>query len=533
MIAAILRAQLLSMRVGFSRGTVISVLAGLVWYGMWCFVAFSLYLAARELDAARLVLYLPLSLAAVFAYWQFVPVVSASMGSGLDMRKLLVYPLAPERLFAVEVILRLVTGLEMVLVAAAGTLGVLLNPAAGRAALWLLPAMAVFILFNLLLASGVRSLVERMLSRRRLREAFFLFVLMLYAVPRMLLYAGVDRKTLDPALAALSSAMLPWTATAHAGVPAAGGSRWLAFPVLAAWTLAAWWFGRLQFERSLRYDAIAAQAGPAASPRFESWLERLYRLPSLVWRDPLGAVVEKEVRSLARTPRFRMIFIMGFTFGLAVWFPAMFSRNRAAGAPQYFLIVVCIYALTLLGQVSYWNAFGFDRSAAVIYFATPQPLRAILIGKNLASMVFVYLEVLVLVTISLAFGLTSGWRRVTETFVVVGICSLYMLGIGNLSSVHYPRGLNPETVARGGGSNRFHGLIFMLYPLALLPVGLAYLARFAFNSQAAFVLVLTVAAAIGAAVYWIATESAAGTALQRREQLLRELARGDGPVATD
>ena len=140
------------------------------------------------------------------------------------------------------------------------------------------------------------------------------------------------------------------------------------------WRWLAGWFGRWQFERNLRYDAMAAQATPGApdAARRLAIAEWFYRLPSLLWRDPLAAIVEKELRSLARTPRFRTVFIMGFTFGLVVWFPVVASQTRASASRRsWFLTVVCVYALTLLGQVSYWNCFGFDRSAAAFYFAAP------------------------------------------------------------------------------------------------------------------------------------------------------------------
>ena len=55
--------------------------------------------------------------------------------------------------------------------------------------------------------------------------------------------------------------------------------------------------------------------------------DRFFRLPSLVLPDPLAAIVEKELRSLARTPRFRTVFIMGFTFGLADY-AAMLAVNE-------------------------------------------------------------------------------------------------------------------------------------------------------------------------------------------------------------
>ena len=539
MIAAILRAQFLSMRIGASRGATLGIVTGAIWYGMWCFVAGALYLVSGRADAAQLDRGLPLVLAGVCAYWQLIPVISASMGSGLDLRKLLVYPAPHEKLFLVEVLLRLTTGAEMVLVLVAGTLGLLRNPLAGgwAAAPGLVPAILIFILFNLLLASGVRSLLERLLTNRKIRELLGILLLSVYVVPRLLTYTGVRPGASNGLFRAVSAAVFPWAAAAHAGLPLAPGeSRWLGLLSLGVWTLLAWWFGRAQFERNLRYDAIAAQATPLrdTASRAQVWKDRFYRLPSLIWPDPVAAMVEKELRSLARAPRFRMVFIMGFTFGLAVWFPAMAGRHdRHATLPQYFLIVVCVYALTLLGQVSYWNCFGFDRSAAAIYFIAPQPLRKTLIGKNIASMVFVYLEVLVLIGISLALRLTSGWSNAVETLLVVGICSLYLLGIGNLSSVHYPRGLSPERVSQGGSAGRFQGLIFLLYPFTLLPVFLAYLARWALGSELAFALVMGIAATIGGVVYWIAMESAVHTANRRREQILRDLSGGEGPVAAD
>src|SRR4029077_18252250 len=99
--------------------------------------------------------------------------------------------------------------------------------------------------------------------------------------------------------------------------------------------------------------------------RLQSLAETFYRSPSLVLPDPLAAIVEKELRTLARTPRYRMVFVMGFSFGLMLWLP-MVLRGSAGNSTlsRHFLTLICVYALTLLGQVSYWNCFGFDRSAA-------------------------------------------------------------------------------------------------------------------------------------------------------------------------
>ena len=96
--------------------------------------------------------------------------------------------------------------------------------------------------------------------------------------------------------------------------------------------------------------------------------------------------------------------------------------------------------------------------------------------------------------------------------------------------MQYPRGLNPERVSQGGASSRFQALVLLLYPLALLPVLLAYLARYAFDSTTVFYWMLGLAAIIGAVVYWISMESAVSTALLHRERIIHDLSAAEGPV---
>ena len=533
MIAAILRAQFLSMR--FGRGAVFAVIAGIVWYGMWTALACTAAFLVATATIGMLRTALPVGFLAVCAYWQLIPIFSATMGSSLDMRKLLVYPAPHHKLFQVEVLLRLTSGVEMLLVTTATMIGLMLNRAArGTFALPRLAAgEALFVLFNLLLSSGLRSILERLMARRRVREVMALFVALLWALPRLLMSLEYRPKGAMRAAAALQAVGLPWTAMARIALPAAAGFPGLAWLSLACWTVLALWFGRMQFERSLRYDAIAAQATPhaGAPPAGRGWLESFYRLPSLLWRDPLATIVEKELRSLARTPRFRMVFIMGFTFGLAIWFP-MIARGRGYEVSPYFLVIVSVYALTMLGQVSFWNSFGFDRSAAGFYFAAPQPIAKTLLGKNIAALIYVYLEVLILIAVTSALRLSAGAGDIARTLLAVGVCALYLVALGNISSVRYPRAMAPERVSQGGSSRSFNGVMFLLYPLTLVPVGLAYLAEYAFDSELAFGIVLALAAAIGGVLYWISMESAVKTAGAQREAFLQELSRGEGPVVS-
>jgi ABC-2 type transport system permease protein len=528
MIRAILRAQWLSMRFGWGRRG-LAIVAGLLWYGLWAFVALAVGLALADASPAELRLYLPTGLLGVCAYWQLMPVLSASMGSALELRKLIVYPIPHAKLFAIEVLLRLTTGVEMLLVVVAGAFGVAANPEAGGSATVarLALALPLLIAFNLLLSSGTRSLLERLLSRRKVREIVALLLAMLWVVPRLLVYLGYGKGSLHRVGAAMQTVALPWTAAADAIL---GDTALLVFASLAAWTVAAGVYGRWQFERGLRHDSAAAQAGPArANPTRLAAAERLYRWPALLFPDPLAGMIEKELRTLARTPRFRTVFIMGFTFGLAVWLPV--AVNRKGPAESWFLTVVSVYALTLLGQVSYWNCFGFDRSAVAFYFAAPIPFPRVIVAKNIAALAFIYLEVILVIVVTTLFHLSAGWSQAVETLAVTTVCAAYLLALGNWGSVRYPRGLSGERASQGGGRG-FQGFLFLIYPAALLPVGLAYLAKYAFDSGVIFALVLAASGIIGGAFYWMSLDAAVSVAGARRERLIAELSTSDGPIAT-
>jgi len=113
--------------------------------------------------------------------------------------------------------------------------------------------------------------------------------------------------------------------------------------------------------------------------------------------------------------------------------------------------------------------------------------------------------------------------KILEAYLVTPVVALYLLSAGNLSSVHVPRALNAERVAQGGSAGRSQAFMFFVYPLALLPVLLAYGARYAFDSNFAFFAFLAFAAALGAVVYWVALDSAVKAAERRRELIITEL----------
>jgi ABC-2 type transport system permease protein len=539
MIRAILRAQWLSkrlFRMASSRGAVFQLSISVLWYGFWTALA----VVAEALAAApglrtQIERWLPLGLLAVFAYWQLAPLASATLGASLDLRKLLAYPVPRRSLFLVEILLRITTCAELLLLLAGAGIGLLRNPAfGGWSLLARVPlAMALFAAFNLMLAAGLRNLIERLLTRKGIREALALLMMLIGVLPRLLLVTGVRSQRFERIFPTASNPIWPWGAAARCMLAPSAGTFPEAVAVLLSWTLAAYLFGRWQFNRSLRYDFQEALA-TVASAKGRPFAEGVYRLPALLLPDPLCAIVEKELRSLVRTPRFRLVFVMGFSFGLVVWLPMMLRGRVAHSAVSgNFLTVVSLYALFLLAQVTYGNAFGFDRSAAQLYFSAPVAISRALGGKNIAAAIFIFLEIAAVAAACslLRLGVSAG--QIAEAFLVTGIAALYLLGIGNLSSVNYPHPMSAQRVSGGGGGGRAQGALFLLYPIALLPVFLAYLARYAFDNQTVFYGVLAFAAALGVAVYWMAMESAVSAAHNRRETILAELSRGEGPMVAE
>jgi ABC-2 type transport system permease protein len=77
---------------------------------------------------------------------------------------------------------------------------------------------------------------------------------------------------------------------------------------------------------------------------------------------------------------------------------------------------------------------------------------------------------------------------------------------------------------------RVQAFLLGIYPVVSAPVILAYGARYAFDSQAAFFAVLLLDLVVGVILYSIALESAVDTALDGRERIVQALSNAEGPV---
>ena len=133
------------------------------------------------------------------------------------MRKLLLFPAPRGRLFQVEVLLRALSGSEMLLVIAGGAAGLAANPGVGgfAAAPRIALSALLFALCNVLLSSGLRSVLERLLARSRVREFVALLAVTGLMLPRFFVVTG-SRPAWLGLMKQVREDGMPWTAAAHA-----------------------------------------------------------------------------------------------------------------------------------------------------------------------------------------------------------------------------------------------------------------------------------------------------------------------------
>ncbi|MDZ4801121.1 MAG: hypothetical protein SGI92_23430 [Bryobacteraceae bacterium] len=514
------------MNFGFRRGGVSNIFTGifmLLWYGIWGFFAWALSVAAADPQALRITLAPELAsgLLLMILYWQIVPVLMASSGLSLDLSRLLIYPIPHAQLFRMELLLRMSTAVEMLLISAGLFVGLMRNPTVPK---WAPLFLFGFVLFNVLLSAGIRDLLVRLMARRGIREVMVFLLVLITVLPQALMMTQ-PRGSMLTAFRIGKASWLPWMATARL---ITGHFEVVALASLAVTTMLAAWFARAQFERSLRFDVAAA--GTSTAAQRGSKLEVFYRLPDRFLPDPLGALVSKELRFLSRAPRFRLLLLMGCSFGLIIWLPLLMRTGAPGAMRSNYLTIVSTYSLMLLGEVLFWNQLGMDRAAAQTYFVTPVRFATVLFAKNIVAVFFIVLELSFVAVACLLLRLPLTAREASEAFGVTAVLTVMLLGAGNMMSARYPRPVDPAKSWRNS-AGRSQAWLLALYPVLSVPVLLAYGARYAFASDLAFWCVIGVDLLLAAVFYWVALESAAETAVDRREEIVQLLSNAQTPVA--
>lgn len=384
--------------------------------------------------------------ALLFGVWQTWTAISLSVSErdAVDLRRFLVYPIPPSRVFGYGIAASVVADPFAVfwclLLGGAFVGAALARP--GPWVLLLALAYALFVLGTVALVALVQELLGRLLRGRRVRELAIAAVYVSTAFLLFFLSSGPRS-----ALRALRAfAVFRWIAfppaLAERAVSALYGGRngialaWLALLALASGAAAL---------VAYRLALSAARSGGEAAPRAAATGAGGWRLPGR-----LGPLLEKEGKYLLRHPVASVLALIVPAFAALVAWKVAPLVPEEAGEVVRALPLFGFAAYAHLATQPFWlNAFGWDRGGGRAWFLAPVAPADVLRAKNACA----YLLSLVLFVASAAAGVAAGgapppWALAAAFALHAGLAP-YFLGLGNLVSILNPRPA-PHTLQRGG-----------------------------------------------------------------------------------
>lgn len=423
----------------------------------------------------------------VFLVWQALPIALASFQEQFDLSGLLRFPVN----FGSFYVLNLVFGLVDVptILGSICCLGILTGVTLARPALFGSTAfvLAIFALFNILLARTVLAWVDRWLAKRRTREvvsAIFLLLMLSLQLLNPALRSGTHFQRPDKVAAKNNQQKMlkdlkVWATTAHvleewlppglaAGIIVDSEENkperlMNSLGVLALYIMATGALLGVRLHAEYRGEKL--NEAPSAQKRTASdskWL--------LDGSGPVAAVIEKELRTIPRS--MPLLFAIGAPLLTVLVISTVFRNGAMGGRPFQMAFPLCVcYALLGFTQMVF-NNLGAEGTGIQMLFLSPTPIRKVLLAKNLFhGALFVTVAFLAGVLATLRLGPPS-WTLVAATSAWVLFALPTNLAAGNLLSLTMPYRVNLGRISRQRGSQA-SALVSMLIQAIVMGAGVA------------------------------------------------------------
>jgi ABC-2 type transport system permease protein len=379
--------------------------------------------------------------AVFFGLWQTWTAVSLTVNDreGLDLRRFLVYPVRPGRIYGVG----LASGIAGDPIAAFWAVllaGVLAGAAVARPGAWLLVlavALALFAVATVLYVALLQEVLSAVLASRRAREWAMVLSVLLAVGAVVAVVGGAPRswgelRALAPVLSLAQWVAWPAAFTAAAVRRLYAGEALAAWPWLAGQAAACAVAGQLAFAVALRQAmGGGGESGGGGDAGGTGW-----RLPG---SPSLAGLLEKEGKYLLRHPLARMAaVVVPLVSGLVAW-KVMPLVPPEAGEVVRALPLFGVAAYSHVFLQGFWlNALGWERGGARLIFLAPLDAAGVLAAKNLA----LYLLSLALFGLGaapiLVAGLPPAWALVGALALHAGLAP-WIYAAGNAVSVLNPK----------------------------------------------------------------------------------------------
>ncbi len=509
------------------------ILATVFFTGVWLAIGTGFGFAAFQFASTGRLHLLSLLLWPVLLIWQLLPVMIASAQQDSDLGVLLRFPVS----FGSYALLYLCLGIfdlssQMGVLALAGiAIGVVVvKPAL---ALCVVPALALFAFFNLLLTRMIFAWIERWLARRRTREILGM-VFLAFFLSLQLLNPALHRRAFGMSHAGFAHAVRTVDAAQRFSPPgltalaidSSAGKRFLpaaAFLLgVAAYTLAAGVVLGLRLRAEFRGESLGES--PQAAPsmlRPEARSAARFSSGAQGWRDgPVGGVLLKEIHYLARSG----VMLLGLVTPLIFLFAAGRSSVGMGATRQYAFPLAVAYAfLPLTRQIC--NSLGAEGAGIQLYFLASTPFRTIMLSKNLLQIGMFCVEVALAAAVAIArFG------RPHPELAIATVCWLLFalpanLAAGNILSITMAYRMTLTRVSREQGSVG-NGLLSLLVQVLIFTAGVAVYLPLALAGHGMLAVPVLLAMAFGAVLLWRRVLSNVDRLMSgRREDLLATLVR--------
>lgn len=425
----------------------------------------------------------------VLLVWQVLPIALASFQEQFDFNGLLRFPVS----FASFYLLSIAFGLVDIPALLGGIccIGIWTGVTLARPGLsgWAALALAVYAIFNILLARTVLAWVDRWLAKRRTREivsALFLVCMLSLQLLNPALHGQNGQfgkrhggshsdggKMLNelPPWARFARSVEPWLPpglAAGAIVESAEQGRERALTLLGGLGLYALITGAVLGVRlHAEYSGERLSEAPAARKRSEDdsrWL--------IDGSGPVAAVMEKELRTIPRS--MPLLFAMGAPLVTVLVLSTVLRNTAEGGRPFRLAFPLCVcYALLGFTQMIF-NNLGAEGTGIQVLFLSPTPIRSVLLAKNL-------LHGTLFAMVAILAAIFAAWRLGEPDLTLLAATAAWVLfalpanlAAGNLLSLTMPYRVNLGRISRQRGSQA-SALISMLIQAFVMGCGVAVL----------------------------------------------------------
>jgi ABC-2 type transport system permease protein len=471
---------------------------------------------------------LPLLFWPVMMLWQLAPVVLASFQEPVDLSLLLRFPVS----FGSYVLDYLVFGLFDV----SSILGGFCLAGIWTGMVWARPGLAgwaaltavLFAAFNVLLTRMVFAWLDRWLAQRKTREVLgmvFLFLILGAQALNPALYTHQrqpSRQTLATMLhvAHVANRVQRVSPPGLAGLAIGeaelgqGGLAGAALGGLALYALAAGSLLCVRLRAQYRGESLGeapqrvAKAEDAGRPGFDL-------------SGPIGAVVEKELRYLARSG----VMLYSLVAPLVMLF--VLGRGGSGGpsfGARYALPIGVAYGFLGLTRLVY-NSLGGEGAGIQLYFMSPTPMRTVMLAKNIVQLVLFAVELVIVCTIVVVrFGVPDAQMlAATACWLMFALPS--QLAAGNTLSITMGYRMTLTRMSREQGATG-NGLLSLLIQLLIFAIGAGVFFALLHFGEAQLAAPVFLVLAVGGVTAWVRGLARADSlAARRRDALIEILAR--------